>query len=272
MNSLLENVLCPIMFILYISDIGQHTSSNIRSFADDCLLYRVIHNACDALELQKDLGQMCSLAKNWHMWFNASKCSVLTITKNTPIKSTYKIGWQVLEQVDHYPYLGVELGKNLSCDHQIVSKSQKTLNLLRYNITECSQITKKCAYEALFRPTLEYASGVWDPFQASQLSKLEAVQRKAARFVTGQHSRQASVSALLHDLQWRPLQERQFVSRLVELNGQAACDIPHYFPPHTPRTSCSHRAQFSLPHQHLDIYKFSFFPRTMRVCKSYLKL
>ena len=57
-------VLGPLMFILYINDIGQHTSSNIRLFADDCLLYRVIHNACDALELQKDLEQMSSWAKN----------------------------------------------------------------------------------------------------------------------------------------------------------------------------------------------------------------
>ena len=266
-------VLGPLMFILYINDIGQHTSSTIRLFADDCLLYRVIHNACDALELQKDLEQMCSWAKNWHMRFNASKCTFLTITKKkTPIKSTYTIGGQALEQVDHHPYLGVELSKNLSWDHQInqtVSKAQKTLNLLRRNITECSQITKERAYKALVRPTLEYASSVWDPFQASHISKLEAVQLEAARFVTGQHSRQASVNALLQDLQWRSLQERRFVSRLAlfhkALNGQAACDIPHYFPPHTPRTRCSHRAQFSLPHQHLDIYKYSFFPRTIRV-------
>ena len=141
----------------------------------------------------------------------------------------------------------MELSKNLSWDHQInqtVSKAQKTLNLVRRNITECSQITKERAYKALVRPTLEYASSVWDPFQASHISKLEAVQRKVARFVTGQHSRQASVNALLQDLQWRSLQERRFLSRLA-LNGQAARDIPHYFPPHTPRTRCSHRAQFS---------------------------
>ena len=263
-----STVLGPLMSILYINDIGQHTSSNIRLFADDCLFYRVIHNACDALEFQKVLGQMCSWAKNWHMRFNASKCSILTITKKIPIKSTYTIEGQALE----HPYLGVELSKKLSCDHQInqtVSKAQKTLNLLRRNITECSQMTKGRAYKALVRPILEYTRSVWDPFQASHISKLEAVQRKAARFVTGQHSRQASVSALLHDLQWRSPQERRFVSRLVlsnkALSGQAACDGPHYFPPHTPRTRCSHRAQFSLPHQHLDICKYSFFPRTIRV-------
>ena len=124
---------------------------------------------------------MCSWAKNWHMRFNASKCTVLTITKKTPIKSTYIIGGQALEQVDHHHYLGVELSKNLGWDHQInqtVSKAQKTLNLLRRNITECSQITKERAYKTLVRPSLEYASSVWDPFQANHISKLEAVERK----------------------------------------------------------------------------------------------
>ena len=169
--------------------------------------------------LQKDQEQMCSWAKNWHMLFNASKCSVLTITKKkTPIKSTYTIGGQALEQVDLHPYLGVELRKNLSWDHQInqaVSKAQKTFNLLRRNITKCSQITKEHAYKASVRPTLEYACSVWDPFQANHISKLEAVQRKRARFVTGQHSRQACVSARLQDLQWRSLLVRQFVSWLA---------------------------------------------------------
>ena len=60
-------VLGPLIFILYINDIGQHISSNIRLFADDCLLYQVIHNACGAIQLQKDLEQMCSWAKNYQI-------------------------------------------------------------------------------------------------------------------------------------------------------------------------------------------------------------
>ena len=68
-----------------------------------------------------------------------SVSALLTIKKKkTPIKSTYTTGEQALEQVDYYPYLGVELSKNLSWDHQInqtVAKAQKTLNLLRRNIS-----------------------------------------------------------------------------------------------------------------------------------------
>ena len=95
------------------------------------------------------------------------------------------------------------------------------------------------------------------------------MQPNAARFVTGQYTRQTSVTELLQNLQWRSLQERRFVSCQTlfykTVNGQAACDIPHYFPPQTPRTRVSHITQLSLPHQRLDIYKYSFYPRTTRV-------
>ena len=52
-------VLGPLMFIMYINDINAETSSSIRLFADDCLLYRVINSTHDAEKLQGDLTQLC---------------------------------------------------------------------------------------------------------------------------------------------------------------------------------------------------------------------
>ena len=95
------------------------------------------------------------------------------------------------------------------------------------------------------------------------------MQRKAARFVTGQYRWQTIVTELLQNLQWRSLQEGRFVSRQTlfykTVNGQAACDIPPYFPPQNPCTRVSHNTQFSPTHQHLDLYKYSFYPRRTRV-------
>ena len=231
-------VLGPLMFLLYINDIGAHTGSSIRLFADDCLLYRVIQDANDAQALQNDLAQMCSWATDWQMLFNADKCSVLTIThRQSPLKFDYTIGGKQLQHVTHHPYLGVELTSDLNWEYHInqtVSKSQRTLNLIRRNLYECSQNTKELAYKTLVRPSLEYASCVWDPFQTNHIHRLEAVQRKAARFVTGQDKWQTSVTALLNDLHWRSLQERRLVARLTMLyktvHGQADCVIPPYFP------------------------------------------
>ena len=68
-------VLGPLMFLLYINDIGDHLNhSTIRLFADDCLLYRTISNEDDADRLQDDLDKLQEWTEAWQMNFNANKC------------------------------------------------------------------------------------------------------------------------------------------------------------------------------------------------------
>ena len=45
-------VLGPLCFLLYINDMGNNISSNLKLFADETLLYGLVHNASDALHLQ----------------------------------------------------------------------------------------------------------------------------------------------------------------------------------------------------------------------------
>ena len=47
-------VLGPLMLPIYINDIGIHSGSSIRLFADDCLLYRAIQDTGDAQAVQND--------------------------------------------------------------------------------------------------------------------------------------------------------------------------------------------------------------------------
>ena len=74
-------VLDLLMFILYISDISNNTNSNIKLFANDCLIYRYIKDHKDTTDPQHDLDQLCLRACRWQMNFNPEKCSVLTITR-----------------------------------------------------------------------------------------------------------------------------------------------------------------------------------------------
>ena len=62
---------------------------------------------------------------------------------------------------------------------------------------------------------MEYASIIWDPFTKVNSDKLERLQRKAARWVYSDYSRETSVTALLAELQWKPLQERRRIQRLA---------------------------------------------------------
>jgi hypothetical protein len=52
------SVLCPLLFLAYMNDIWRNTKSNIRLFADDCIIYRKINDSSDIDKLQKDLNKL----------------------------------------------------------------------------------------------------------------------------------------------------------------------------------------------------------------------
>ncbi len=51
-------VLGPILFLLHINDLPDMVSSQVRLFADDCLLYRPITSIMDQVYLQEDLNSL----------------------------------------------------------------------------------------------------------------------------------------------------------------------------------------------------------------------
>ena len=113
-------VLGPLLFLLYINDIASSISSVPRLFADDCLLYRVIHSEDDQQILQDNLTRMVEWSTKWQMLFNADKCHAMTITrKRNPPKFDYSIKGTTLLDIKHHPYLGVELDHQLSWKNHI---------------------------------------------------------------------------------------------------------------------------------------------------------
>jgi hypothetical protein len=60
-------VLGPLLFLCHINDLPKCVTSQVRLFADDCLLYRTITSMQDHLELQKDLDSLQQWARTWGM-------------------------------------------------------------------------------------------------------------------------------------------------------------------------------------------------------------
>jgi retron-type reverse transcriptase len=52
------SVLGPLLFLAYFNDIWRNIESNIRLFADDCIIYRKINEISDIDKLQKDLNKL----------------------------------------------------------------------------------------------------------------------------------------------------------------------------------------------------------------------
>ena len=267
-------VLGPLLFILFINDIGENTSSTIRLFADDCVIYRNIKSQSDAATLQKDLNTLVSWAKNWQMSFNVKECTLLCVTrKRKIINHTYKMMGNTLEQMEHHPYLGVELSADLEWKHHVKAvtrKAHRSLNFLQRNMYKCPLKARKQAYMSLIRPTLEYASTCWDPYHKNEIALLESVQRKAARFIRNDFRRTTSVTALMEELELPALQHRREISRLSMLykihHEEVAVHIPPCYTQSTKssvKTRYQHSGQYTLITPRTDTYKYSFYPRTL---------
>ena len=60
------------------------------------------------------------------------------------------------------------------------------------------------------RPVLEYGSSVWDPQGVVLREELESVQKRAARFMTGNYSYETwSMTGILGQLKWESPQEKK---------------------------------------------------------------
>ena len=66
-------------------------------------------------------------------------------------------------------------------------KCNCTLAFLKRNLSNSPSFVKKQCYTSLIRPKLEYACAVWDPHCSTHIESLEKVQKRAARFVTGNY-------------------------------------------------------------------------------------
>ena len=126
----------------------------------------------------------------------------------------------MLDSVSSAKYLEVTIPDDLSWSTHIdITKSaNQTLGFLNRNIQVHNEDLKSVAYKTLVRPQSEYASTVWSPHTATDIQKVEAVQRRAARCVYRDYSYTSSITAMMKDLNWHPLDKRRIDSRLIMLN------------------------------------------------------
>jgi hypothetical protein len=112
-----DTVLGPLLFLAYTNDMPETaTSSEIKLFADDSLLYRTINNQTDSHLLQRDLTILEDWKNIWQMSFNTKQCIVIRIApKNKQVRQTsYKLHGRNLDNVEASKYLGVTINNNLS--------------------------------------------------------------------------------------------------------------------------------------------------------------
>ena len=261
-------VLGTLLFLLYINDLPSVVSSQVRLYADDCILYRAIQTVQDQLQLQKDLNDLEQWAKKWGMEFNAKKCEIMRISRSSkPLQHLYSIGGEILSEVHKAKYLGITLSDTLSWSpyvNETVNKASGKIAFLPRNLHQCPQRLKEQAYLALVHSVLEYEASVWDPHLKKDVNALEGVQRCTSHFVTNNYDLTSSVTAMLKSLGWESLQDGWRDIRLALMykivHAQVAIPANDLLVKADSRTWANHKHKFRHIPATSEAYKHSFFP------------
>ena len=223
-----------LLFLLHINGLPAVVDplTRCRLFADDCLLYRVIDNIEDQLQLQKDLAALEAWAADWGMQFNASKCHVMSISRHVSqhrrrLHYMYQLCEVVLDTVgllQEKIILASYCPTTCPCQiHTIATKAHQKLVFFPSQPAEEVHLTVRNLLMLLWCvPHLSMSLWhtqpcdlcrlhpiIWELYLQKDVDSLERVQRKATHWVTSTYDRKSSVSRLMRELQLETLQERR---------------------------------------------------------------
>ena len=127
------------------------------------------------------------MAGNTRVTFNFTKCKCLHIGYNNP-NYDFFMGDVRIKSIDIEKDLGVQLHKSLKLKEQVnyvVKKANRIRGTIRRTYTDKSMKNIKNLYITLVRPIIENCQQAWCPHLQKDIDKLESVQRRATKMITG---------------------------------------------------------------------------------------
>ena len=147
------SVLGPLLFLLHINNLPSVVISQVRLFADDCLLYRPIRSASDQEAFQCDLKALAPRASSWEMRFNGKKCYLMNITRTrNHLTHNYSVNSHILRTVNREKYIGITISNDLNWSihiKTITNESNSRLGFLSRNLSRCPKKLEASAYLSL---------------------------------------------------------------------------------------------------------------------------
>jgi len=127
------SVLGPLLFLVYVNVIWRNIDSNIRLFADNCIIYRKITNKNDIEKLQKDMDTLGEWAAENGLKIHPSKSKANRFMRawvKNPLG--YSLGDQKFPEASSCKYLEIILQSDLNWVGQVNYKVQKAWKALHF--------------------------------------------------------------------------------------------------------------------------------------------
>ncbi|CAM5119835.1 unnamed protein product [Natator depressus] len=152
------SVLGPILFNLFITDLGTKCGNVLIKFADDMKLGGIANTERDRDIIQEALDDLVNWSNSNRMKFNSEKSKAMHLGINNK-NFCYKLGTHHLEVREEEKDLGILVDHRMTmscqCD-MAVKKANAVLGCIRQDISSRDKEVLVPLYKALVRPHLEY--------------------------------------------------------------------------------------------------------------------
>ena len=188
------SVLGPLLFIIYINDLTDNISSDMRLFADDSSLFtRVSEIEVTQNKLVKDLRIITTWAHQWKMVFNPNINKqateiVFSAKRNKTLHPNLTLNGIPVSRKKFTKHIGMYLDNCLNFNKHIkeaILTAQKGLSLLKYLSKFVSRNVLNLLYKLYVRPHLDYGDVIYHNQRKDMMKLIEQVQYKAAIIVSG---------------------------------------------------------------------------------------
>ena len=271
------SILGPLFFLIYINDIIDGIKSNIRLFADDTSLFKIIDTPINSADiLSQDLLKIIHWAKQWLVTFNPTKTEEMIITRKLikPVHPDLLMNDIKINEVTSHKHLGLILSNNGGWKEHINHISEKgwvRINILRGLKFKLDRLSLEKIYTSFIRPILEYGDYIWDNCTSEEKEKIEKIQIEAMRIVTGA-TKLTSIEKLYLETGWEKLTERRRKHKLCTFYKMINSQSPLYLQNLVPQTTDERQnynlrsaTNFSNIRARTKLYDDSFLPATIRL-------
>ena len=268
------SVLGPLLFLVYINDIIDGLSCNIKLFADDTTLYITYNDEHLAHQvINENLEKVSDWARKWLVSFSPSKTKAMTISFKKRNPEPLQFDHKNLDDVSEHKHLGLTLSSNLTWSshiNNIISEATRMSDVLKRLKYDLDRSTLEKIYFSFIRPKLEYAAHIWDNCSKKDSDKLEQFQIEIAKTVTG--ARKGTSHDLLYsELKWETLSQRRTNSKLLNIHRIVNNNAPSYMCNLIPqnnednRYNLRNKSEVKMPKTRTETFRRSFIPSSINL-------
>ena len=242
------SILGPILFLVYINDLFEVVTSDIRIFADDTFIFRIVDPISTEV-LNNDLRNITIWAHQWKMLFNpdmTKQAVEVVFSKSVQASEFEPLNFNGIpsKQAEETLHLGLLLDRKLNFESHVeekLTKARSGLGVMQLLKKWVAHLVLETVYILYVRPHLEYCDVVYhtaSPANAltpifrgvtsrKPLDKVESIQYKAARIVSGAWDKTNRLE-LYKNLGWESLEDRRTMRKLCILHQTIETKFPRY--------------------------------------------